>query len=71
MPMYSIATDSKLMDDFEAENIAAALARFGAPPHVNEAIAFELWLTEVGGYGWIEEDDIVVARVAANGDTED
>jgi len=60
-----------MMEDFHAPNILAALKKFGAPPHVNDAVAFELWLTEVGGYGSIEEDGIVVARVAANGETDD
>lgn len=61
--IYAILTDSGSMDDFEAENIADALDQFDAPRSVRSVAAFEAWLERVGGYGWIEQDGVLIAEV--------
>lgn len=63
MKNYYIHTDSDAMET-EAPDLAAALEEFGAPAGVRSADSFEMWLTRVGGYGAITEDDVEIARVS-------
>jgi hypothetical protein len=63
MKNYEISTDSG-QQEIEAENIADAIAEFGeCPEWVKTAEDFEEWLEGIGGYGFIREDDIEIARV--------
>ena len=63
MHTYYISTDSASME-VEAENLEAALREFDeCPKKVKTASDFEQWLCRVGGFGFITEDDIEIARV--------
>ncbi len=60
--IYTIRTDSGMLDDFETDSVGAALDEFDAPRKVRSIDAFEEWLQRVGGYGWIEEDGVRIAE---------
>lgn len=62
MTTYHIATDSGQYDPIEASSVAEALAATDVPDYVRSAEAFEGWLAECGGYGYIREDGIQVAE---------
>lgn len=65
MHNYRIYTDS-VSTEVSAQNVADALSRLGGVPSwVKNEGTFETWLSEVGGYGGIEEDGVIIARVKA------
>ena len=60
-----ISTDSGSWDEaHEFDSLAEALDDFGCPSKVTDAASFESWLTRVGGYGFIEINDAIVAEVS-------
>lgn len=61
---YYIFTDSTSCDDIEAADVADALDQFGCPESVRSIRQFEAWLERVGGYGQIQEDGVIVAKVS-------
>ena len=64
MTTYYISTDdraSAVPEEFAS--LADALEDFEAPAWVRDADAFKRWLTRVGGYGFIEIDDVRVVEV--------
>ena len=58
---YKITTDSGTTTT-QAANVSEALRKAGLP--ADSAEAFSCWLEEVGGYGTITEDGVVIARVS-------
>jgi hypothetical protein len=63
MNSYYIYTDSGQYEPFEAADVAEALEMTSAPESVRSVAAFEAWLERVGGYGAIEENDVIIAEV--------
>lgn len=62
--LYYISTDdSSFAEPQEFDSLADALGEFGAPKGVRDAASFERWLEKVGGYGFIEVDDVRIAEV--------
>ena len=59
---YVITTDSG-STTVQADSVRDALRKTGIP--ADSAEAFGYWLEEVGGYGTITEDGVVIARVEA------
>jgi hypothetical protein len=59
---YKITTDSGTTTT-QAANVRDALAKAGI--QADSAAGFRCWLEEVGGYGTITEDGVVIARVSA------
>ena len=65
MNTYDITTDSG-SQTIEAENLAEALREWNeAPAKVTTAEAWEAWLDKLGGYGNIQENGVIIARVAS------
>jgi len=65
MKAYKITTDTG-STTIEAESVTEALMEWGeAPESVTTSETFEDWLKNVGGFGNIQEDGVIVARVAS------
>jgi hypothetical protein len=64
MKTYYISTDSG-SQEIEAADIGRALLEFGFPKWVETSEDFEEFINESGGYGFITENDIEVARVSS------
>ena len=65
MKTYDITTDSN-SQTIEAETLADALREWDeAPTKVTTAEAWETWLEKIGGFGNLQEDGVVIARVAS------
>jgi len=65
MKTYDITTDSG-SQTIEAKTLAEALREWDeAPTKVTTAKAWETWLEKLGGFGNIQEDGVVIARVAS------
>lgn len=65
MKTYDITTDSG-SQTIEAETLAEALREWDeAPAKVTTVEAWETWLEKLGGFGNIQEDGVVIARVAS------
>ena len=65
MKTFDIITDSG-SQTIEAETLAEALREWDeAPAKVTTAEAWETWLENLGGFGNIQEDGVVIARVAS------
>ena len=59
---FTIATDDKMMADFEAVDMADALRQFGAPENVTDFDGFRKWLINCDGYGYIVLNDELVVN---------
>lgn len=65
MKSYDITTDAG-STTIEAETVTEALMEWGeAPDSVTTTETFEEWLENVGGFGNIQEDGVIIARVAS------
>ena len=65
MKTFDITTDAG-SQEIEANNLAEALKEWGeAPAKVTTAEEWEAWLEKLGGYGNIQEDGVIIARVAS------
>ena len=62
MKTYIITTDSG-STTVRADSVRDALRKTGIPADSSES--FACWLEEVGGYGTITEDGVVIARAEA------
>ena len=65
MKTFDITTDAG-SQTIEAETLADALREWAeAPAKVTTAEAWETWLEKLGGFGSIQEDGVIIARVAS------